>query len=361
MTSRRLPMILLCAKPRARESHFQFISAASGGGVSLAVPKISASPLIPLGFLAAVPLLVSVGASPWMLVPGFLAVFAALDRLMGRAETHSARGADLFDRVGLWLYAPAQLAVMVWGLSETARRDVGSWLGLAIVIGMIAGIFGMLTAHELVHSRKPGDRRLGVAMLTAVCYGHFRIAHVFGHHRHAGTADDPALARRGESAFRFVTRSAAAQFVFAVRHDGRGVARAMGASLLWSAAVALAFGPAGLAFQLVVSAIAIFILELFNYIAHYGLARRPIDGTLEPFGQHHSWNVAQRFSNAALLNGGRHSDHHRAPAKPFRALAPDAAAPILPFGFAGNICLALMPPLWRRVMNPRVDAWMSGR
>jgi len=205
-----------------------------------------------------------------------------------------------------------------------------------------------------------------------VSYPHFRISHLHGHHRRAATRDDPATARQGESAYRFVLRSAAGQLVEAWRHERRRchgkawplaanrVHRYLALTLVLYAAIALLFGARGVAFELVQSVTAIVILELFNYVAHYGLVRRRApDGRLEPLGTAHSWNVARRIDNALLFNGGRHTHHHRKPALPWQHLRLAAKTPLLPFGLAGSILVALIPPLWRRIMDPRVDYWMA--
>jgi len=94
------------------------------------------------------------------------------------------------------------------------------------------------------------------------------------------------------------------------------------------------------------------MLELFNYIAHYGLVRRPG----ERLGPQHAWNASRRMNNWALFNMGRHSDHHRHPQRPYQSLEAMAEGPELPTGYAGAILMALFPPLWRAVMDPRLDA-----
>jgi alkane 1-monooxygenase len=104
------------------------------------------------------------------------------------------------------------------------------------------------------------------------------------------------------------------------------------------------------AFFALQSAVAIMALELFNYVAHYGLVR----GAGEPFTDRHSWNASHAVGNALLFNMGRHSDHHRRAAAPYQTLQPVADAPELPAGYAGSMLLALIPPLWRRVMDRRV-------
>ena len=58
--------------------------------------------------------------------------------------------------------------------------------------------------------------------------------------------------------------------------------------------------------------VAVSLLEAVNYIEHYGLQRqRGSDGRLEPVTHHHSWNAAERVSNAWLFNLQRHADQKR--------------------------------------------------
>ena len=123
------------------------------------------------------------------------------------------------------------------------------------------------------------------------------------------------------------------------------------------AAFFAAWGWTGVGFFAIQSAIGIVMLELFNYIAHYGLVRRvgPL-GQIEAFDDRHSWNSSNVLANAIIFNMGRHSDHHRRASTSFEALAYVRKAPELPAGYAGSIMLALVPALWRRVMDPAVAA-----
>jgi alkane 1-monooxygenase len=330
---------------------------------------------IPLFLLAVVPLAYGVGeAASWLSVQVLFAGFVALEHVLGPDRGETAAGHPMLAyRIPIWAYIAAQLAAILWGIamaSETAT--VGRLLSLAISTGAAAGVFGMLAAHEMIHSRQRGERALGLAMLAAVTYPHFRIAHLHGHHRRAATHEDPATARQGESAYRFVLRSVAGQFTEAWRYErrrtqgrswpitGNRMLRYVALVLAAYAAIAVFFGWRGVAFALVQSGTAIFILELFNYVAHYGLVRRrSADGRLEPLGPAHSWNVAHRIDNSLLFNGGRHTHHHRTPALEWQHLRLAGRMPTLPVGLAGSVLLALIPPLWRRIMDPRVDDWMA--
>jgi alkane 1-monooxygenase len=271
------------------------------------------------------------------------------------------------------LFVPLQLAAVVLALhliSEPAMTSTG-FVALTLAIGATAGIFGMLSAHELIHCRSALDRSLGLAMLASTSYMHFRLSHLHGHHRFAATPNDPATARRGESLYYFVLRSVIGQYHQCWHFESR---RTRNGGLSWRAnrmmlylvltllvymGAGLIAGLRGMAFMALQSLLALFILEAFNYVAHYGLERqRQSDGRYERLADRHSWNTARCFSNSALFNAGGHSHHHAEPARPFDQLRPRAGAPELPFGYAGSILLALLPPLWRRVMDrriPRID------
>ncbi len=102
---------------------------------------------------------------------------------------------------------------------------------------------------------------------------------------------------------------------------------------------------------------AIAVLEMFNYVAHYGLIReRDAGRRLEPFAPHHSWNSSNVLANPVIFNRGRLSDHHTRPSVPYQALRYIEEAPELPAGYAGSILLALVPPLWRWIVDPKVQA-----
>jgi alkane 1-monooxygenase len=226
----------------------------------------------------------------------------------------------------------------------------------------------------MIHSPRPRERTLGLTFLASVLYMHFRIAHVYGHHRHAATLGDPATARLGESLYRFLPRTIVGQFREAwmfeaqrLRRVGRGVWSLENRMVLYVAIEALlllgvAVGSLRvLAFIVLVALIAITLLETFNYVAHYGLLRAiGPDGRVERLSPNHAWNVRRRMNNAALFNMGRHSDHHRVMTRPYGDLEPVAAAAELPSGYASALLMALVPPLWRRVMDRRAIAAMDG-
>jgi alkane 1-monooxygenase len=328
---------------------------------------------LPLVFAGSVPLGWWLGAGPIALPALLLAGFILADCAIARPLAAFGRSSTaLRYRLVPWIAIELQLAVMLWGAVTASRLALPGLLGLALAVGTMSGIFGLIAAHDLVHSRDRSERALGLTLLTALHYRHFRIAHLVGHHRWAATEHDPTTARLGESAYGFLVRSIAGQLAIAWRFERRRLA---GKRRRWranrvvqdaaiAAAILLALGAAlgwrAVLFQAVQAALAVVLLELFNYVAHYGLmrARRP-DGRYEAMTAAHAWNSRRLLNNLALLNMGHHSDHHRAPAAAYQALRAIAQAPELPAGYAGTVLLALLPPLWRRIMHPRIAAYCA--
>lgn len=256
------------------------------------------------------------------------------------------------------LYVPLQLAVTGWAVWLASRPSIDAleYLSLCISVGVMAGLFGVLAAHELIHSHNRAERAWGTLLLLAMSYPHFRTAHIYGHHRHAASRRDPTTARLGESFYAFVPRSLFAQFLIVLRHARNWLLLDIAATMALYSVVAAAFGVRGVIFFALQSVVAILALALFDYVAHYGLMRRPA----EPLTNCHSWNASHAVCNAVLFNMGRHSDHHRRAAGPYQTLHRQPDGPELPAGYAGSMLLALIPPLWRRAMDGRARLMMSG-
>ena len=310
------------------------------------------------------------GAWTFMAAAATLLFLAGLDAILGEDKpTINAANSP----VARWLpriYIVFQLAATAWAATWVARPSTTfvEAAGLAVSAGFTTGVFGFVAAHEMIHSREPRERALGLVLLGSVLYMHFRIAHVYGHHRRAATFEDPASARLGEGLYAFLVRSITGQFREAWSFEAQRSRRAgnpvfgienrlvayIAIELSFLLTVALASIRA-FAFLMLVAIIAVALLESFNYVAHYGLTRRmAANGRPERLAPRHSWNSTRRMNNAALFNMGRHSDHHRRTTRPYQRLERLAGAAELPSGYAAALLTALVPPLWHRVMDPRV-------
>ena len=319
----------------------------------------------PFGFLAVVPLLFQV--SDWAPLAMPCALLAALLGAHLFPVTSRSHPSPFFRLLPI-IYIPLQLAAIIWAAHAVAlpQATPAAFVSLGVSMGLCTGVFGVLAAHEMVHSRSRWHNRLGILLLTAMSYRHFRVAHVYGHHRFAATERDASTARFGEGYYSFVGRTLPAQWLEAWRFEVHRC-RAKPQPLLRNtlvhdvlimsfvyATLYFAFGPRAAAFLAVESALAILVLEAFNYVAHYGLMRRVRHGRTEPMADHHSWNAGGATDDLLIFNMGRHSHHHRAPSISYEGLEPVPSAPSLPGGYAGAILMALVPPLWRAVMDQRV-------
>jgi alkane 1-monooxygenase len=316
-------------------------------------------------YLLAAPLAIT-----FIAVPGADLLMGIDARNPGQAKPGSL--ATSAFRLATWFAVPVQAAIMWWG-AGTASRPATSPLeqvGLALAVGMTGGSIGITVAHELIHRSSRFERLLGELLLIMVCYHHWATEHVAGHHQRVATREDPATARLGESLPAFMVRSIVYSFVSAwrietARNARRGiksplrnaVLAGMLASCTLAAALGAWYGPRAIVFFLVQSAVAIAFLETINYIEHYGLERRKIGpSSYERVSPVHSWNSSYKLTNLLLFNLQRHSDHHMWPGRPYYMLRHHPQSPQLPLGYAGMALLAMCPPLFRRVMNPRVEA-----
>lgn len=300
-----------------------------------------------------------------------LAVGTHVDRAL---EPPSSRWRRWFDGL-LYAWIPLQVAVLVWGAwAYAGAASAREAAGIAVSVGVLTGGIGITVAHELGHRLALRDRLLSCALLASVAYAHFHIEHNQGHHARVATPDDPATARVGETLYGFLVRSICGGLASAWALECRRLGRlGHGAAtwrnrVLWAAlaplaiatALAFAFGPTAIAFFVVQSVVAFTLLEAVNYVEHYGLERsRGRDGRYERVRPAHSWNSSHRVSNWYLFNLQRHSHHHTDVTRHYESLAHADDAPQLPVGYPAAILLALVPPLWRHVIDDRLAPWRT--
>ncbi|MCD2116100.1 MULTISPECIES: alkane 1-monooxygenase [Rhodococcus] len=278
---------------------------------------------------------------------------------------------DRYYRYCTYLYLPLQYAGLTFGCWMWVSQPMGGAerFAMAATLGIVGGV-GINAAHELGHKRTTIERRLAKIALAQSFYGHFYVEHNRGHHARVATPEDPATARMGESYWRFLPRSVFGSLRSAIRYEkGRlerrgtsfwnlrhnDILNAWALSVVLYAVLIAVFGWSIAPWLVVQAVMAIMFLEGANYLEHYGLLRekRP-DGSYERVQPQHSWNSNHVCSNLFLYNLQRHSDHHANPLRRYQTLRSMPQAPQLPAGYAVLIILALFPPLWRRIMDPRL-------
>ena len=282
----------------------------------------------------------------------------------------------------LWLWCPAQIGVVafaLWQVLVSGHLAALEIAALTYIIGKSC-VSGISVGHELVHRPRKWERLFGEALLSSFAFAHYRTEHVYIHHARVGTPRDPVFARKGQSVWAFLPRAMFGAVVGSWRFERqrlrkRGLSpwhrsnpfwRYGSMTAMWLALVWL-FGEAGpmsgwvgIGIYLVYSAIANMILRIVDYLEHYGLSRKILDdGRYERVQPRHSWNASHRVSNWATYNVQRHSDHHHRPIRPYPLLQHYGTdvAPQLPSNYTAMILVAMVPPLWRRVVDPLVDEW----
>ncbi|PRX37687.1 alkane 1-monooxygenase [Meinhardsimonia xiamenensis] len=308
-------------------------------------------------------------------------LFTLLDAITGRyeenADPQTPEEALFWYRLITLIWFPLQFALLVWMLWYVPRAPhLGTLEKIALFFGMgvISGTIGINYSHELMHQKNRLERWLADLLLASVLYSHFRTEHLLVHHVYVGTPRDAVTARYNEGFHRFFVRVLPQCLASAFRAERERLARkgrpwwdrrnpfwrywALQLAFLVLAYALSGWVGVGLfAFQ---AFVAIWQLELVNYVEHYGLTRRYLgNGRFEHVLPRHSWNASHRASNWLLINLQRHSDHHYKPDRRFPLLQnhDEDEAPQLPFSYPLMTTAAMIPPLWRRVMNPRVRAW----
>lgn len=303
----------------------------------------------------------------FVLVPALDAWIGRDDRNLNPAAESRAKSRLLYSRI-LYAYLPISVALMLAMLHRLTSADA-SWAvqaGWILSVALSTGGIGITVAHELVHRRSEMEQWIGKGILMTVLYMHFAIEHVRGHHALVATHEDPATARKGESVYGFLFPSIFGQWISAWRLEARRLAkvsrsvwsldndmiRFTGLQLAWVVALGWMFGIMALPAYLLTAFLSFSLLEVVNYIEHYGLERRRDEtGRYERVGEHHSWNSDHVVSRALLFELTRHADHHAQASRPYPILRSLENGPQLPTGYPGMILLALLPPIWFRVMD----------
>ncbi len=342
------------------------------------------SPLLPLLGVLAFAAYAFTGFSA-LLWTGPILVFLVvplLDFLIGTDPVNAPESAvpglvaQKYYKYITYAYIPSQFAVTVMGALYAASGQLAIWefAGLVLSVGTLNGI-GINTAHELGHKAGKLDRWLARLTLAPVAYGHFFVEHNRGHHVRVATPEDPASSRMGETFWQFLPRTVTGSVRSACELERKRLARegrsfwsvenevlqAWAMTVALFAALTIALGPVALLFLVLQAAYGASLLEVINYIEHYGLLRRKQEnGRYERCQPQHSWNSNHIVTNLVLYQLQRHSDHHAHPTRPFQALRHFEEAPQLPSGYASMLIAAYIPPLWFRIMDHRVVAHYKG-
>lgn len=310
----------------------------------------------------------------FVMIPLLELIFPVDTYNLSSEESNHKLKRKIFDWL-LYLNLPVVYGLFFFGIYEVSTSTLATYelIGMIISVGIVLGVNGINVAHELGHRQNTNERFIGKALLLPSQYMHFYIEHNFGHHLHAATPEDPATAKYNQSVYSFWFTSVVRQYsnawsiqnkllknnyhrFFSVHND-----------MLWYTIFQMAFlvvifvlfGQIGLLFAFSAGVIGFLLLETVNYIEHYGLMRlKTKSGRYERVKEMHSWNSNHVIGRIVLYELTRHSDHHFKSSKKYQILDCHDESPQMPFGYPTSMVLAMVPPLWFRIMNKRVPREM---
>ncbi|MDF1762833.1 MAG: alkane 1-monooxygenase [Oleibacter sp.] len=330
------------------------------------------------------------------IVYGLAVIFGGyifLDAILGDDTTTPTYKHPWILTVQLWLALPLLSFILfsfLWQVSPGDMLGIGklltnltgydvlvaktsstilSMVCATIITGLMIGMVGTITAHELTHRTwDPVSMFVGRWLLAFSFDVAFAVEHVYGHHRYVSTTKDPATAPRGRNVYYHILSSTVRGNVSALKLESdrlkklrKGVVSINNSVLrgyvMSAFIVMLAFvagGVQGMLFFIAAGLIGKSLLEIVNYMEHYGMVRNPDTTPVQP---RHSWNTNKRFSSWSMFNLTRHSHHHAHGNVPYQELRPYPEAPTMLNGYLATIVIAIIPPLWHKLMTPKVLEW----
>lgn len=300
---------------------------------------------------------------PWLSPLFIFFAIPGLDLLIGSDRTQPLdRPVPRVATVWLYfiphIYVVTWLATLAWG-AIVVSHDSSLLDRASVIVGLaLASAFATCAGHELVHRPATLDRFMSRLTMATVAYGQFVTEHIH-HHAFVGIVRAGTTPTFGQSVWSFVLRNVAFSFRNSWHIERRRQLRAgksllgnlyvqqwLGTGLILGVFVALG-GAWGAILFLAQAGFAIFALEYINYAEHYGLTRQASD----PLSGRLAWSSNGFMTNAMTLNITRHAHHHESPGVPYQDLRHMETMPLLPAGYFALFFPALVPPLWRRIMD----------
>ncbi|WP_299710510.1 alkane 1-monooxygenase [uncultured Tenacibaculum sp.] len=271
----------------------------------------------------------------------------------------------------LYLTVPTQVAFLIWFLFviENTTNTV-DLIGRILAMGIICGVIGINVGHELGHRSNRLEQLLGEILLLSSLETHFLPYHNAGHHFNVATPEDAATARKNEALYLFWIRSQFMSYIEAWKienkrlktserswfhHQNRMIVYTL-AHIILISSIFYFFGITVTLYFLAAAIVGVLLLETVNYIEHYGLMRKKNKfGRYERVRHTHSWNSNHVIGKLVLFNLSRHSDHHYNGSKHYQVLKSLPESPQMPTGYPGMMLLSLIPPIWFRLMNKKLQ------
>ena len=324
------------------------------------------------------------GLAPWLIFVGT----PIYNRFIMDDETNLTKSAErTFERSAMFfapLYVTIIWCVVAWihGLMLFSgnfegmlfqHKPEGFWESFSYFGGLsFFAVMAQASGHEMVHKKEDIHKMVGGIPYFLCSYSHFGPEHTKGHHKHIATEEDPVSAGKGTTFYEHIFKAVYGSHVSSWNREVERIERMGGNKILSNQMfhfflmhlckyvfVYGVFGMGGLYFQCIYTIAGLFWVEAVNYLEHYGLRRdKDADGVYEPVSGFHSWNAPASTISAKIQ---RHSDHHCIAYRPYQILKHFEDVPHLPFEYFIALLVALCPPVWFHVMDPKADAVMRAK
>ncbi len=296
---------------------------------------------------------------------------SAFSRLDNEFQFVDPEQKNNWDQINIYVYSFLHILLIPSALYILSSRTVDfAYLGSILSLAATCGTVGGLAGHEFMHRSDRLTRNLGVLVYGMLNYGHFKVSHILGHHVYVGTYGDWSTARKNESYYRFWNRAVIGGYIGAwnlekIRLKKRGLhffsfnnemILISIFQVTLNLSIYLAFGGRVLLTYWLICFMAISLKEIVNYLSHYGLNRvRNSQGRLESIKNSHSWESNNKVTNWFIFNAGKHCHHHRRPSAHHDDLKLCHEKDYLPYGLPMMALIALVPPLYFKMMNKKLE------
>ena len=311
----------------------------------------------------------------FVLIPLLELILPYSEANLEKAEEEIAKKDVKYDLM-VWSVVPLQYGLLFFFLNRVNDASLTWWelTGMIFSFGIACGVLGINVAHELGHRNTWYEQTMSKMLLLTSLYTHFFIEHNRGHHKNVSTDEDPASSRRGETIYAFYIRSVRDSWFSAWHLEGERLKKTN--TSFWSlqnemlvlqiiqvvfvAAIGLIWGWKAMLFFIASATVGFLLLETVNYIEHYGLRRKKIDGAYyEKVMPVHSWNSNHPIGRIMLFELTRHSDHHYMASRKYQVLRHFDDSPQMPTGYPGMMVLSFFPPLFFSVMHKQIEKYRA--
>ena len=259
--------------------------------------------------------------------------------------------------ISLMLVYASQLQ---WNSASEIGTSIVNLSVMRILVGTTSGSSAIIVAHELIHRPKVHMRLLGRLLLITVCYEHFVIAHIRGHHLSVATPEDIATARLDESFKAYWKRVYVGHFKYAWNSElkrleltqkpvysykilSNSVLQGLIIETTLVILILVIFGWAAAIIFLYQALSGVRLLETINYYQHWGLEQGKSGNTL-------AWVNQSSLTEYALVGLSNHIAHHQNSATSFQQTPYSEQGPKMPYGyFVTNLWVKLNNESYRRV------------